>query len=372
MFNKLARNGLMTLVLLAIIVPQVAFAAWRNPFTWKIFSNFLTTSKIQTINTPNATTSSGLALAPASTTTETVLCNGQYWNKCPAGQLLVCPTDAKIDAYCSVPKTPKTSQAPPTSKTAPTPKAPQAIPTVTTTAPTAANETRQQNSTEVVVKRTANEENFNSVGLSVLQSEINSFRDITDWIKSAQPLFDTRLTQLNRLVHINQALQTSTDVPTNIKLSQLFIDGYNSDINQTTKYKTALSNIANIIATSYVTPLQDSYNRHIGSFVSRDDFLKFMEVIKTYDASWQTVKDSASKVVNDFNTYASSKDTDYEAALAFLASKIGQSESSIKSQYVPPITYIPPVSFPSPQTTRCTLSGDGGVGLQAYMTCSTY
>jgi len=43
------------------------------------------------------------------------------------------------------------------------------------------------------------------------------------------------------------------------------------------------------------------------------------------------------------------------------------------SSYSSAIPYTPPtITLPSlPQTTRCTISGDGGVGLQAYVSCTT-
>ncbi|PIP73922.1 MAG: hypothetical protein COW88_00440 [Candidatus Lloydbacteria bacterium CG22_combo_CG10-13_8_21_14_all_47_15] len=43
------------------------------------------------------------------------------------------------------------------------------------------------------------------------------------------------------------------------------------------------------------------------------------------------------------------------------------------SSYSSPVQYTSPIiTLPSlPQTTRCTISGDGGVGLQAYVNCTT-
>ncbi|MEI8328048.1 MAG: hypothetical protein WCG02_02830 [Candidatus Taylorbacteria bacterium] len=143
-----------TLVIIgALIIPQVTFAAWWNPATWGIFSFiFHTQPQVQTIITatssgersadisPNNTLSdvntstttdenhAPIVTAPikktvknvtptASTPPATVqpqsprqvqptgsLCNGTYYSSCPTGQNLICPQTGS--AYCQVPQQP--------------------------------------------------------------------------------------------------------------------------------------------------------------------------------------------------------------------------------------------------------------------------
>ena len=109
-------------MIMFLIVPSFAYASWWNPFTWSIFSSVLhfktQTQVISSTTLPfhpetiEFVTTTSLPVLEATTTSvsksDDILCNGQYWHKCQAGQLLVCPTDSKIDAYCSSPKTPRT------------------------------------------------------------------------------------------------------------------------------------------------------------------------------------------------------------------------------------------------------------------------
>lgn len=119
------KKNLLLIVVTLMIVPQVTFASWWNPFTWSIFSSvFHSKNQTQVVNTvtqlqsPPIVATEATTSSPISTTTtltsesDAILCNGQYYKKCPIEQLLVCPTDATVDAYCSTPKVPKTLTAP--------------------------------------------------------------------------------------------------------------------------------------------------------------------------------------------------------------------------------------------------------------------
>jgi len=106
------KNKFAILVLVSLIIPQFALAAWWNPFSWSIFSGVFShnTKTVQIATSTNIASviASQSASSSSFNVTKTILCNGQYWNECPEGQLLVCPTDTTNEAYCSVPKTPKT------------------------------------------------------------------------------------------------------------------------------------------------------------------------------------------------------------------------------------------------------------------------
>lgn len=137
-----------TIAITLLIVPQLAFASWWNPFSWSIFSFlFDREPKAETVVLPSsnvvATSSWEASLTDTTTTTLTeekpkldagltetptkvlpsvpaktpplvvqppsqiaqptgTLCNGTYWNACPIGQKLTCPTSG--DAYCDVPQ----------------------------------------------------------------------------------------------------------------------------------------------------------------------------------------------------------------------------------------------------------------------------
>ena len=129
--------------LLVLIVPQVAFASWWNPFSWNIFTfsapHAQTQNDVSGTTTPiinedsrSTTTSveipttkpkvqqnehqvvipptSRATIIPATTITadiktphNTTLCNGKNYSSCPVGQTLVCPSNGS-NAVCSTPK----------------------------------------------------------------------------------------------------------------------------------------------------------------------------------------------------------------------------------------------------------------------------
>lgn len=119
---------------LLLFIPHIALAAWWNPGSWslwhRIFSsenntsiNAPVTTEIVSTNTPEVVDKSSENLSKASVSvktpkvplsikSDTVMCNGEEWNKCPSGQNMVCP--AKGDAYCAtaVIATPKKSNIP--------------------------------------------------------------------------------------------------------------------------------------------------------------------------------------------------------------------------------------------------------------------
>ena len=116
-------------------IPSITFAAWWNPLSWHIFSSLSQTSpQVQVTST---TPSSSKVVTRVATSTATVkpaikkvaqkvsqpavtpstqsqtqqptqpigtLCNGTYWNTCPAGQNFICPQSG--NAYCQLPQQP--------------------------------------------------------------------------------------------------------------------------------------------------------------------------------------------------------------------------------------------------------------------------
>ena len=105
---------------LLFFVPQVAFAAWWNPFTWDFSSWFKKppaqeqsiASSTSVVAKTAQTVSATIVKATVKTTTQNTstqktsptntpvvpagtLCNGTYYSDCPAGQELICPTDGE-------------------------------------------------------------------------------------------------------------------------------------------------------------------------------------------------------------------------------------------------------------------------------------
>lgn len=143
---KNSQKTFVTIAVTLLVVPQLAFASWWNPFSWSIFSFlFDREPKAETVVLPSVATSSweasltdtttttlteektkldagptetptkvlpsvpaktppSLVVQPPSQMTQSTgtLCNGTYWDACPTGQKLTCPTSG--DAYCDVPQ----------------------------------------------------------------------------------------------------------------------------------------------------------------------------------------------------------------------------------------------------------------------------
>ena len=126
------KKHLSVLVLATFIVPSVAFASWWNPASWSVWNLLFGANQnqksvtVELSTTPSAPTSTPQNGSEGTTTDQnvvtpqqpivvrnpvapsgTTICNGTYWNKCPSGETLICPTAG--DAYCQVKQeTPKT------------------------------------------------------------------------------------------------------------------------------------------------------------------------------------------------------------------------------------------------------------------------
>ncbi|MDO8469469.1 MAG: hypothetical protein Q7S84_00420 [bacterium] len=84
--------------------------------------------------------------------------------------------------------------------------------------------------------------------------------------------------------------------------------------------------------------------------------------IENSRANIKDVIDRANKIIITSNSQ-------YSQILSLLNKYV----SDVTTPTAPPIQYIPsiPTSPQMPQTTRCTISGDGGVGLQMHINCTT-
>ena len=172
---KHAQKVSTTIVFVMLVLPQITFAAWWNPSSWGLFSFIFghqqqeqlvsTTTQNQTHTDLSTTTlmivsESTTAVAttsapakkkivlppkaeiqtPRSTEPVGVLCNGTYWNACPAGQNLVCPQSG--DASCQVPQTPLQTNS--VSQNHPATSSPKIPPVVSMVIKTGTLETNKQ------------------------------------------------------------------------------------------------------------------------------------------------------------------------------------------------------------------------------------
>jgi len=132
---KTYKRAFVVLAASIFIIPQIAFAAWWNPFSWGIFSLIFGHNTDVPAQTAAISTADIAAIVASTTSRQspnpinkppqiqsvapvnpspqpppnTTFCNGKYWNQCFSNSTFVCPKTG--DAYCQAP--PSTEAVPP-------------------------------------------------------------------------------------------------------------------------------------------------------------------------------------------------------------------------------------------------------------------
>jgi len=360
------------LTFLILVIPSTAFASWWNPFSWSIFSSVFHSKEqtqvvvitppqqesakatsIEATSTPNSTST------PLMTESEMVLCNGQYYKKCETGQLLVCPTDTKVEAYCSIPKTPKVrSDQPTTQKNANPPS-----PTVISKAQTSQKVSTSEKPTEAV--------NFSSAVASAQLSQSKSYLDLVSLCDKAIEYVDVAIDDLNTLVAKNEGIVAGLGYE-NSKISQAAIEDYKGDIKTTMLYRDSLVGYKDTANKNSVI-WKNSSIANSNRFINREDGLAALVALQN-DTNWQTSLDYIHTTYENYTKYRKGRDDYYtkiDAQLRAIYEKMNMTATAPAYQPQPAPQILLPTYTP-PKTTNCTVSGDGGVGLQAYVNCTTY
>lgn len=362
------KKNLLLIIIALIIVPQISFASWWNPFSWNIFSSLFHSKEQTQIVVSGASQQEGVEATstPSSTSTPLsadvgmILCNGQYYKKCEVGQLLVCPTDAKVEAYCSIPKTPKVK-----SNVVITPKKDTPDNTVTTVN---TQNTQKTNSNNTSTK----DENFSSVAASALLSQAKSYQDLVDFADGVIEYIDIGLDELNTLVakHEGFVLGLGTQ---NSEISQAYISDYKGDITKTNVYR------ANLVTQRDTASKNVLYYKNLAlekstKFVTRKESISLMEELQK-ETNWNLSKEYIFEIYDGYKAYRKDRDNYYvkvDAQLRAVYSQMSSEPSSIPTYQPQPTPQVQLPTYTPPQYTNCTISGDGGVGLQAYVNCTSY
>ncbi|MDO8668490.1 MAG: hypothetical protein Q7K35_05390 [bacterium] len=120
--------------------------------------------------------------------------------------------------------------------------------------------------------------------------------------------------------------------------------------------------------------------------VSVEKYWAYYDKLKSYIIIEETAQNLTS-VYNEVETYAKDKQADIErymlmisdSSLAYTKKQLDELNNlkaiNELNTIQPTYNNYQPIIYPSiqmPKTTHCTISGDGGVGLQAYISCSIY
>lgn len=238
------------------------------------------------------------------------------------------------------------------------------------------SETTSQNGNAQQVKKTSDNniatvaENFSSAVASALLSQSKSYQDLVDFAEGAIQYVDISLDELATLIAKNEGY-VSVLGPENSEISLSLIRVYKEDMSNSNAYKTQLISYRDT-AKKNASVYKNAALTTTSKFVDRQEFISTIETLKN-DTNWGLSKDYLFKTYENYVTYRKNKDnfyvkTDAELRALYTLLKKEPASTPIYQPQIAPTFQMPQL----PRTTSCTLSGDGGVGLQAYMNCITY
>lgn len=214
-------------------------------------------------------------------------------------------------------------------------------------------------------------ENFSSAVTSAMLSQAKSYQDLVDSADGTIQYIDISLDELATLIATNEGY-VSVLGPKNSEISQSLINLYQEDVSYSNAYIAEINSYretAKIDALSYKNAALDITSK----FVDMQEFISTIETLKN-DKNWNFIKNKLFETYKNYNTYRKNKDNFYiktDAQLRVLYSQMTSSQAPAIPTYQTQVT--PQIQMPQlPKTTSCTLSGDGGVGLQAYINCVSY
>lgn len=336
------KKYLLVLFLSALIIPQITFAAWWNPFTWKIFNKANT--KTQILEKRVAELEQKLSSIATSTATTTKIQtsvkkqNNQIQEKSK-------PTSSSDDNVI---------------------KTPESLPIKT---PTKTNTQTQTNNQIVPITPSPD---YKLQTIQILNVAKDSYVRLQNFSQQSMKVISDRKSMINRFLdRNNQLLPQLSGAPDLYKIFSLLNELYINDISFMNEKQNALENTINssqnminildtIILTTqaqdkpvgkdlmmnyYATFSTDKFQNDLISLREGND--KINTAFAKNNAFYRTVFDKVQNYINTASTPASS---DFQL--------------NSPSQYIPPTYSVPQL----PQITRCTINY---LGLQAYVNCAT-
>ncbi|MSU44953.1 hypothetical protein EXS45_02125 [Candidatus Nomurabacteria bacterium] len=324
------------LLVASFIVPQVAFASWWNPFTWNIFSIF---RKPQTTVQTTVTTNPSVSVE-----VDILSCNGSKYNKCPVGQVFVCPTDGQ-DAFCDKDK----------SKEVKNPKTKEQVistPTVKITKPT-----------QITQKEEIKAENFNFLVVQLNESLTLSFENHLKIDIEFREILQSRRQRSLQLQtefqgYVVESVPKGVNIPNDMYRGIVAMYGNDAEL---TRIYISMEDTLIKASNEVISKLRNFKVIESTTFYSREQaIIKMKEVMGVYD----TLDLLAQKTRENYDKYlANSEKTDTLIAQAVAALKKNADEYayqvSLPKEIYQPIQYITLPQIQLPKTTYCHISYTG-------------
>lgn len=294
------KNKISILILLAVImVPQVASAAWWNPFSWKIFHR--TDTKTQILE--NRVKELEKKLENVATSTADSI------------------QTKKSGAIKTETEEPNKITINPQKQTTPT--------------PATTNYNFSQGLVDLFNKRAELYDNFYKLNQSIIE-----YID-----KNISSLTSTR----NKMKAYRDGLLSSGSVDTSIL--DTFVEAYDADIEATNSYKNVFL-LYNRYAQSMSNIHKDSARQSMGIFVSKQDFTVALQDFQN-DTKLTDLEKKFDSMFEEYKTYRENTDNEYNRANAYILGVYNGAKSSI-IQYTPqPLPRIPTM-----QNTYCSMAGN--------------
>lgn len=319
---KIHRNLFAVAALVFLIVPQIALAAWWNPFSWSIFHRSETKTQVlenraKKLNEDATSTSITAKVTKQSQTTNAI----------------------------SVTKTGK-----------------------------AIGE-----STQTTTVKLSNLNSFIDSAIALYESDITYANQIV----GAVDFYDSNLRKGRAIV--SDAINHETEPYWKGAWELILTKGIDDPLKYYADVRSSYLDNIRMMENSVATLKKEKEKNLLSEPVSIDRYWAYYDELKGYITVEQFTK-KLSDGYSTFEPYAKKTQSDLSSMMAMLVGKEtayykslvdGYSQINASRQatsYQPTYNYYQPVVYPQiqmPQTTNCTISSGGGTSLQAYVRCST-
>jgi len=325
-FMQLKYRTLTVLLFGILIIPQITFAAWWNPLSWKVFNR--TDTKTQILENRVKELENRLENKTATTSS--------------AGTII--KTSAKNNVKAVI--KPKSTD-----------------PIISTPKLTTKSEQTTQDDT-----------NYSEQVISYLGRLIKEYDDTIYFAKESISWINSIKTKAKNNRDLFAYMRDTSTIANLKEINDSLVKLLDITIDYCERNKVWYEN--NIQTIEQVQKkLKDTQLGFYSKKIDRQRFLSEFEaskvVVENIDSYNSTLSSNFKVVVAEIEKEQGQLDEIVNLYKIYLSQLKGNLVESRSNPVIPATQLeLPKIEFP--KTTRCTISGDGGVGLQAYINCSTY
>lgn len=333
------KKNLLLIIIALTIVPQVSFASWWNPFTWKIFKKSVDIKTEQIITVPTSTTT-GSQSSVVKKEESTKVDQTREIEK----------LKKEVDELKKEKAIPTSTK--PTSQTALVPKK-DVQPVIA-----------QSKVTETIVPEA---KNFKEPILEAINRKIESHKAITSWINNDMlMLLSQRENMLSDVISRTTNVMNSESDPGMRSIYALLISSYENDRNQLIPiFRKACAEV-NANAKINTEILSGEYSKFSSkSFVSEADYTSMLETLSVSQRNWQLNYDAVQSIYAEFTKQTNLRDDKYQQYLSQIAEII-----TITSRTEALQTALNELRAQRVQPLNCTItSHDNGYTTEGRISC---